>query len=161
MRLTIVEMRTTRWCVEANVTPLETNSRLHGKKTCNEAPGHANHQSNCTQIFFPCSEFEPSHFHQNFPNCLRSSSISVICGVPINTILLPFCHFCYPHSFPLACQRRRQRNRHACRPCSAPPHHTANDLPILSSLVHSGPTAWHPLLLSSRSVLPLSMLWAS
>ena len=33
--------------------------------------------------------------------------------------------------------------------------------PILSSLLHSGSTAWHPLLVSSGSVLLHSMLWAS
>ena len=33
-------------------------------------------------------------------------------------------------------------------------HRIANALPILSSLLHSGPTAWHPFLLSPGSVTP-------
>ena len=46
-------------------------------------------------------------------------------------------------------------------PCSARFRHIANALLILSSLLHICPTAWHPLLLSSRSVLLLCTLWAS
>ena len=46
-----------------------------------------------------------------------------------------------------------------------PPHsarfrRTASALPTISSLLHSGPAAWHPPLLSSRSALLVSMLQA-
>ena len=49
----------------------------------------------------------------------------------------------------------------ACPPCSARSHHTAKALHILSSLLHNGPTTLHLLLHSTRSMLLLSMLWAS
>ena len=48
----------------------------------------------------------------------------------------------------------------ACPPSSARFRHTATALPILSSLLHSGPKALRPLLPSPRSALLLSMLRA-
>ena len=48
-------------------------------------------------------------------------------------------------------------NSKACPPCSARFRYTANALPILSS--SASQQALHPLLLSSRSVVLLSMLW--
>ena len=52
------------------------------------------------------------NLHQNFPDCLLSSSISAISGVLIHTIhLLPFRHFWCSQGFPPTNQRRHQRNR--------------------------------------------------
>ena len=45
----------------------------------------------------------------------------------------------------------------ACPPRTARCRHIANDLPILSSLLHIGPTAWHPLLPSTGSAFLLSV----
>ena len=149
---TILEMRTTRWCVETYLTPLETNSTLHGKKTCNEAPGHANHQSNCTQIFSSCSVFEPFHFQEIYPNMSaelfhfghlwRHNQDDTSPAISATSVALTASH----QRVNVGISAIGRLVVHVLHLLITLP----NALPILSSLVHSGPTAWHPLLLSFK-----------
>ena len=136
----------TRWCVEAYVTTLETNSTLHGKKTCNEGSGSCE----------PPKQLHPNHSSPaRYLNLSISNNISqTVCGAlpfrssvasPINTIrLLPFSDFCCPQQLPtrVSASASAQSAGLSSMFC-----HLLITLPMLcpffSSLVHSGPTAWH------------------
>ena len=118
------------------------------------------HQGNCSQIFFSCSVFEPLRLHQNFPDCLLSSSISAISSVSINTILpLSFHHFWCSQSFPPAYQRRHQRNRPLTRDILRyqEEHRRTSLLRPFSTLFHLFPIT-PPLLLLFLSSTP-GRLW--
>ena len=61
--------------------------------------------------FSSCMISELFPFQQIFPQCLLSSSIASIRGMPLNTILLsPFGHFWRPRSFPQTGHRRHKRS---------------------------------------------------
>ena len=71
----------------------------------------------CGSLVF-CSRFifEPLHFHQNFPHCSLSSSISAISSVPINVIpLLPHRHLRCSQGFSPSYQSRHKRSRSLTR----------------------------------------------
>ena len=52
------------------------------------------HQGHCSLIFISCSFCVPLHRHQGLPHCSLSSSISAICSVLIDAVLLlPLRHF--------------------------------------------------------------------
>ena len=58
----------------------------HHKKTDSlEDLRQVQHRSHRSPIFFRCPIFK--HLHQDFPDCLPSSSITAISSVPINTVL--------------------------------------------------------------------------
>ena len=63
-------------------------------------------------IFFLCCSIKSFHFHQDFPDCSLSSSISAIGSVLLNPIpLLPLRQLRSPQHFPPTYLRRHQRNR--------------------------------------------------
>ena len=84
----------------------------HRKADSLESLRKVQHQGHRTSIFCFCSSFKSLHFHQYFPHCALSSSISPVASVPINAILLlSLRHFWCSQGFPPTTQRRHERNR--------------------------------------------------
>ena len=131
---------------------------------------HQGHSPSIPSILCFC------YFHQHFPHCALSSSISTIHGVPIDSILLLLLrHFWCSQAFPATNQRWHECNRlltrivprnqeeHRCAGCVAaichcgPPYPGPRKISHLVSFVKVQKNFWVEILTSHSCFLPCTI----